>query len=179
MPTERKVAQVAELRELIRDAQIAISTAYQGISVSDQVELRRQLNAAGAEMRVVKNTLLRIAAKDEGLDVFGELAQGATALVLSRDDIVAPARALSGYLRENPTSPVEVRSAVVEGELVDAAYVLDLATVPPREELLGRIAGGLVGKVRELMTLLDGTTRDFAGLLEARALQMESEGEAG
>jgi len=123
MPTERKVAQVAELRELIRDAQIAISTAYQGISVSDQVELRRQLNAAGAEMRVVKNTLLRIAAKDEGLDVFGELAQGATALVLSRDDIVAPARALSGYLRENPTSPVEVRSAVVEGELVDAAYV--------------------------------------------------------
>jgi large subunit ribosomal protein L10 len=174
MPTERKVAQVAELRELIRDAQIAISTAYQGISVSDQVELRRQLTAVGAEMRVVKNTLLRIAAKDEGLDAFGELAQGATALVLSRDDIVAPARALSAYLRENPTSPIEVRSAVVEGALVDAAYVRDLATVPPRDELLARIAGGVVGPIVELAGLLQATTREFAGLIEARATQLEA-----
>jgi large subunit ribosomal protein L10 len=173
MPTERKITQVAELRELIRDAQIAISTAYQGISVSEQVELRRQLSAAGAEMRVVKNTLLRIAAKDEGLDVFGELAQGATALVLSRDDIVAPARALAAYLREHPTSPVEVRSAVVEGALVDAAYVQDLATVPPREELLARIAGGVVAPLVELMGLLQATTREFAGLIEARATQLE------
>jgi len=74
---------------------------------------------------------------------------------------------------------VEIRSAVVSGEVVDAAYVRDLATVPPREELLARIAGGLVGKVRELMMLLDATTRDFAGLIEARAAQLESEGEAG
>ncbi len=174
MPTERKVAQVAELRELIREAEIAISTAYQGISVAEQVELRRQLSAAGAEMRVVKNTLLRIAAKDEGLEAFGELAQGATALVLSRDDIVAPARALAAYLRARPASPVEVRSAVVEGALVDAAYVHDLATVPPRDELLARIAGGVVGPLVELAGLLQATTREFAGLIEARATQLEA-----
>jgi ribosomal protein L10 len=65
---------------------------------------------------------------------------------------------------------------VVEGELVDEAYVRDLASVPPRDELLARIAGGLVGKVRELMGLLDATTRDFAGLIEARAAQLESGG---
>lgn len=173
MATERKVAQVIELRELIRDAQIAISTAYQGISVGEQVALRRQLTAVGAEMRVVKNTLLRIAARDEGLDVFGDLAQGPTALVLSRDDVTAPARVLADYLRTHPGSPVTLRAAVVEGELVDAAYVHELAAVPPREELLARIAGGVVGPLVELAGLLQATTREFAGLVEARAAQLE------
>ena len=174
MPTERKVAQVTELRDLIREVQIAISTAYQGISVGEQVELRRELTAVGAEMRVVKNTLLRIAAKDEGLDAFSELAQGATALVFSRDDIVAPARVLTAYLQAHPASPVAVRSAVVEGLLVDAAYVEDLAMVPPRDELLARIAGGVVGPLVELVGLLQATAREFAGLIEARAVQLES-----
>jgi len=65
---------------------------------------------------------------------------------------------------------------VVNGAVVDAAYVQDLATVPPRDELLARIAGSLVAKVRELMMLLEATTREFAGLVEARAAQLESEG---
>ena len=95
------------------------------------------------------------------------------------DDLVAPARALVDYIKANAGTAVKIRRAVVSGEVVDAAYVMDLATVPSREELLSRIAGGLVGKVRELMMLLDGTTREFAGLLEARAVQIESEGEAG
>jgi hypothetical protein len=71
-----------------------------------------------------------------------------------------------------------IRNAVIGGELVDAAYVQDLATVPRRDELLARIAGGLVGKIRELMMLLSATTRDFAGLVEARAVQLEEQGES-
>jgi large subunit ribosomal protein L10 len=71
---------------------------------------------------------------------------------------------------------VAIRRAVVNGAVVDAAYVQDLATVPPRDELLARIAGSLVAKIRELMMLLEATTREFAGLVEARAAQLESEG---
>ncbi|MCY4638768.1 MAG: 50S ribosomal protein L10 [Chloroflexi bacterium] len=173
MPTTAKVTEVGELRLLIRDAQIAISTGYQGISVGEQVVLRRRLTEAGAEMRVIKNTLLRIAARDEGLDAFGELAQGPTALVISREDVTAPARVLAAYLREHPASPVEMRGAVVEGKLVDAAFVQELAAVPPREELLGRIAGGVVGPLVEFTSLLQAATREFAGLIEARAAQLE------
>ncbi len=173
MPTAGKVAEVTELRALIRDAQIAISTAYQGIPVGEQVLLRRELTRVGAEMRVIKNTLLRIAARDEGLDVFGELAQGPTALVTSREDVTAPARVLAAYLRAHPTSPVELRGAVLEGKLVDAAFVRELAAVPPREELLGRIAGGVVGPLVEFAGLLQAVTREFAGLIEARAAQLE------
>jgi large subunit ribosomal protein L10 len=173
LPTERKVAQVAEITELIRDAEIAISTAYQGISVADQVELRATLSQAGAQMRVVKNTLLRIAARDAGLNDFAALADGPTAIVVGRDEPLSAARALTDYLRAHPTSPVKIRSAVVGGQLVDANYVNDLATVPPREELLSRIAGGLVGQLTQFMLLIQATTREFAGLVEARATQLE------
>jgi len=179
MPTERKIQQVADLKDQISRAEIAIATSYQGTSVAEQVALRQALRDVGAEMRVVKNTLLKIAAKDAGLEQFGDLADGPTAVVFGFEEPVAPARALATYLREHDTSAVKIRRAVVDGLLVDEAYVRDLATVPPREELLARIAGGLVGKIRELMMLLDATTRDFVGLVEARAAQLEAEGEAG
>lgn len=176
MPTERKVAQVGEITELIRDAEIAISTAYQGISVADQVELRATLSNVGAQMRVVKNTLLRIAAREAGLDQFVGLADGPTALVVGRDEPISAAKALAGYLRAHPNSPVKIRSAVVSGQLVDAAYVEDLATVPPREELLGRLAGNVIGQLTQFAGLIQATTREFAGLVEARAAQLEGAG---
>jgi len=178
MPTERKIQQVAELKDQIGRAEIAIAASYQGTSVAEQVALRQAIREVGAEMRVVKNTLLKIAATDAGLEQFGELADGPTAVVFGYDEPVAPARAITDYLKANDSSAVVIRRAVVGGELVDEAYVRDLATVPPREELLARIAGGLVGQIRELMGLLDATTREFAGLVEARAAQLESEGPA-
>ncbi len=178
MPTERKLQLVAELKDQIGRAEIAIATSYQGTSVAEQVALRQAIREAGAELRVVKNTLLKIAASDAGLEQFAELADGPTAVVFGYDEPVAPARALTTYLKDNDESALEIRNAVVGGELVDEAYVRDLATVPPKEELLARIAGGLVGKIRELMMLLDGTTREFAGLVEARAAQLEEQGPA-
>jgi large subunit ribosomal protein L10 len=173
LPTERKVTQVGEITALIRDAEIAISTAYQGISVADQVALRATLSDAGAQMRVVKNTLLRIAARDAGLDQFAALADGPTALVVGRDEPISAAKALFGYLRAHPNSPVKIRSAVVSGQLVDAAYVEDLATVPSREALLGRLAGNVIGQITQFLGLIQATSRDFVGLVEARAAQLE------
>ncbi len=173
MPTEKKVAQVAELKDQIERAEIAIATSYQRVNVAQQIELRRAIREAGGEMRVVKNTLLKIAATDAGLEQFGQLADGPTAIVFGYEEPVAPARAIATYLKENDESAFKIRSAIVGGELVDAAYVEDLATVPPRDELLSRIAGGLVGKLRELMMLIDVTPREFVSLLEARANQLE------
>ena len=175
MPTAKKVQQVAELKDRIGRAEIAIATSYQHVAVAEQVALRRVIREAGAEMRVVKNTLWKLAAADAGLEQFAELVDGPTAVVFGYEEPVAPARALATYLREHAGSSFEIRRAIVDGELVDAAYVEDLATVPPRDELLARIAGGLVGKIRELMQLLDATTREFAGLVEARASQLEDE----
>ncbi len=178
MPTARKVAMVAELRELLADAEIAIATSYQGVPMGTQVELRRTLTEAGAQFQVVKNTLLKRAANEVGQPLYGELTAGPTALAIGVGDIVAVAKALTTFIQSRPNTPLAVRGAVVNGQLVDAAYVQDLATVPPRDELVARLAGSLVSKIAELVGLLQATAREFAGLIEARATQLEEQGAA-
>jgi len=176
LPTERKIQLVDELTQLISEAQIAIATSYQGIAVSDQTVLRTAMREAGVRFRVVKNNLLLRAADAAGLPVFRELADGPTALVVGTDDPVTAAKVIADYIKDNPNTTVEIRNAVLDGELVDAAYINDLATIPPKDELLARIAGGLVGQVRQFAGLIQATTRDFSGLIEARANQLEAEG---
>ncbi len=176
MPTPRKVLMVAELRELLQNAEIAIATSYQGVPMGVQSELRRTLEDAGAQFQVVKNTLLKRAANEVGQPLFGELTDGPTALAVSTGDIVAAAKALTTFISSRPNTPLAVRRAVVNGQLVDTAYVQDLATVPPKDELVARLAGNLVSKIAELVGLLQATARDFAGLIEARAVQLEEQG---
>ncbi len=176
MATPRKVLMVAELRELLQNAEIAIATSYQGVPMGVQSDLRRTLEDAGAQFQVVKNTLLKRAANEVGQPLFGELTDGPTALAVSTGDIVAAAKALTTFISSRPNTPLAVRRAVVNGQLVDTAYVQDLATVPPKDELVARLAGNLVSKISELVGLLQATARDFAGLIEARAVQLEEQG---
>ena len=173
LPTQRKVDQVTQISALISRAEIAISTAYQGVPMAKQIELRQQLRAVGAEMLVVKNTLLRIAAAGIGKPQFGELGDGATAIVVGFDEPVSAAKALTAFIRANEPTAVAIRRAIVGGSLVDEAYVRDLATVPSRDELAARLAGNLVAKMAEFAGLLVATQRKFAGLIEARAKQLE------
>ena len=174
LPTQRKVDQVAKITELINRAEIAISTAYQGVSMAKQTELRTLLCEAGCEMLVVKNTLLRIAAEQTGKPEYAQISDEATALVVGFDEPVAAAKALTAFIRANNDTKVAIRKAVVGGQVVDEAYVRDLATLPTREQLVAKLAGNLVGKIAELSGLLVATQREFAGLVEARAKQLES-----
>jgi len=174
LPTQHKIDQVADLTALLRGAEIAVGTSYKGLTVAELTTLRRQMNAAGVQVRVVKNTLLRRAATEVGNAEFGQLAQQDTAILVG-SDIVETARLVAQYRREHVNTPFTVRNAVISGGLVDAAYVEDLSTVPPRDELLARIAGGLTGKIREFAGLLQATTREFAGLIDARATQLEGQ----
>lgn len=176
MPTAQKIATVHELKLLLESADIAISTAYQGVPVTTQTQLRQALADAGAQFRVVKNTLLKRAANDAGRPVFGELTEGATAIAVGTGDVVATAKALTSFIQARPNTPIRVQRAVVNGELVDAAYVADLATVPPRDELVAKLAGNLIAKIAELVGLLQATMREFAGLIDARATQLEGQG---
>ncbi len=173
MPTAHKVEQVEELTALLRGAEIAIAASYQGLPVSELTALRRTLGGGGVQMRVVKNTLLRRAANAVGREEYAALAEGPTAILVG-DDPIATARVVMQYRREHANSPFQVRRAVYGTALVDAAYVEGLSTVPPREVLLGRIAGNLKSKIAEFAGLLQATTRDFAGLIEARAKQLEA-----
>lgn len=175
MPTQRKIDQVAALSALLSSAEIVIGANYRGMTVAQQTQLRQALGAQGVQMRVVKNTLLRLAAADAGREIVAQLADGPTAVVVSDGDPVAAAKVVAQYRRDHANTPFAVRTAVMGESLFDAAYVEDLATVPPRDELIARIAGSLTSKIGELAGLLQATTREFASLIDARASQLEAQ----
>jgi len=173
MPTPRKVEQVAVLEDVISRAEIAISAQYQGIAMDQQVELRARLREAGAEMYVVKNTLLRIAAERAGRPQFVELADGPTAIIVGYDEPVSASKALVAYLRDHNDSKVQIRRAVIGEEVVSEDYVRQLAALPSKDELVAKLAGNVIAKIGEFSGLLVATQRKFIGLVEARATQIE------
>lgn len=172
MPTPKKTATVAELHEQISRAAIAISADYSGMSVGQLQGLRRALRESGADFRVVKITLLRRAAEQAGRGDLLQVVEGPTALALGYGDIIAPAKALTEHVRA-ARLPLTIRGAWAEGQVLSAADVASLATVPPREELLSRIVGGLQSPLVNLVGLLNASLREFAGLVDARATQLE------
>ena len=185
MPTQKKIDTVAELRERIERAVIAIAADYSGLSVPEMAKLRSAMRDAEAtELRVIKNRLFLRAADAAGKPEMAQLLDGPTAVIFGYDDVVAPAKVASEYMR-SARNDFAVRSAVLDGQLLTAADVQALASLPPREILAGQIAGALIAPVANLAGLLNNllanapgrllndTMHTFAGLLDARAKQLE------
>ena len=174
MPTAKKEATVAELKDLVARANIVIGADYRGLTVKQMTALRRVLRESGTEARVVKNKLFKIAAEQAGVSGASAIAEGATLVIFGYGDIVAPAKAVSDYARtaRNAFAP---RTAFLDGSILDSAAIADLASLPSREQLIAKLAGAFISPVQNLVNLLSASLRDTAGLLEARAAQMEGE----
>src|SRR3954469_8537169 len=101
-PRPEKVAVVDEVRERLSSSSAALLTEYRGLKVGDLASLRRTLRAAGGDYKIYKNTLVRFAARDLGLDDFEALLVGPTAIAFVDGDAAAVAKALRDYARTNP-----------------------------------------------------------------------------
>ena len=105
MPSEKvleaKKAQVAETVEILKAAQTGVLVDYRGLNVEEDTELRRKLREANVKYFVIKNTLLRLAAKEVGLDALDEALHGPTAIAVSSEDAVAPAKVIADFAKEN------------------------------------------------------------------------------
>ena len=172
MPTEKKIETVEELTDLLSRSSVVIGADYRGLRVADTTALRRQLRDAGIEMHVIKNTLFRLAAEAAGKPGLAPLAEGPTALVIGFGDPVAPIKTVVDYQRtaRNTFTP---RNAFLEGKLMPAASLADLATLPPKDMLIAQVAGALQSPIVTFVYLLDATLQEFSGLLDARAEQLE------
>lgn len=160
---------------MISRSTITIGTDYRGLSVKQLTEMRRALRGAEVELRIIKNNLVKIASENAGRPELVGILEGPTALAFGySDDVVAPAKAITEFIR-SARLEVKLHGAFVEGQMVDASGVESLASVPSKEVLLGKIAGALISPAAQLAGLLSGTLREFAGLIEARANQVEGE----
>ena len=176
MPTEAKSEAIAELTDKLERARGAVLLTTQGLTVAEVTELRRRLRAAGIEMHVVKNTLLRIAAERAHYQDLSELLHGQTAIALSYEDEIAAAKTITDYLRTARTSkPVTVKAGLLELAPITAKQVEDLAKIQGKDQLRAQVVGTIHGPLNQLYGLLTAPMRDLVNVLEASVRQLGGE----
>lgn len=164
-PRPEKVAVVEEVREKLSSSNAAILTEYRGLKVSELSALRRSLRSAGGEYRIYKNTLVRFAARDLGLDSLEDQLVGPTAIAFVDGDAAAVAKALRDYARTNPN--LVVKGGILGENVLTAADAAALADLPSRDVLLARFAGLLAAPMQQFAGLLQALPRNFAYGLKA------------
>jgi len=158
-PRPEKVAVVEEVRGRLEQSQAALLTEYRGLNVADISALRRSLREAGGEYKIYKNTLVRFAARDLGLEI-EDLLTGPTAVAFVDGDPVTVAKALRDFARTHES--LVVKGGVLGDKLLSAADARALADVAPREELLARLAGAMAAPMVQFAGLLQALPRNFA-----------------
>ena len=143
MPRPDKVAVVDEVKKDLAGSAATLLTHYRGLTVTELAELRARLREAGAEYRVVKNTLTRRAAEDAGIEGLAELLVGPTALVFCAEDPVGPSKALKAFAKDHPD--LLVRGGYLDGEVLDEAAAIKLADLSSKDELLAQLVGLMYG----------------------------------
>ena len=151
-------------------ATVAIATDYRGLTMADLTALRRRLRDSGVEFHVVKNTLARLAAQQAGRTAYHELLGGPTALALSYGDEAGAAKALTDYLRTSRLN-LPIRGAVLASRVLSTEEVSVLASLPPREVIVGRVLGGMQAPIVNLVFVLNGLLGGLVRVLDARAKQ--------
>jgi large subunit ribosomal protein L10 len=166
-----KEAVIGQLHAKMAKAKAAILAEPKGLNVATVTELRRKCREAQVEYRIVKNSLAIRAAKGTDLEQLAEKFVGPTALVMSYDDVVAPAKILADFAkdRENFT----LRIAVVQGKVIDVKGIMALAKLPSLPELRSRIAGVIAQPASKLVRLLAAPGQQLAQVLGARKEQLE------
>lgn len=149
---EEKAAQVAVISEKLQNSASVIVVDYLGLNVAEVTELRKQLREAGVEMQVLKNTILRRAAKDANIEGLDEYFAGPTAVAFSSEDIVAPAKILSEFAKK--AENLSIKGGLVEGKVANVEVINQVASMPGREELLAMLAQVLQAPIRNTASVL-------------------------
>ena len=173
-PRAEKVAVVDEVRGHFADSDAAILTEYRGLKVKDLAGLRRTLRANGGEYKIFKNTLVRLAAKQSGLEQLESLLEGPTGITFVSGDAAAVAKSLREYSRTNPL--LVIKGGVLGDKIIGARETAALADLPSREVLLARLAGAMAAPMQQLAGLLQALPRNLAYGLAALRDQKAAEG---
>lgn len=171
MRKSEKEQVVAELREALAAQSEVIVTGYRGLTVKDLTELRRSLRKLGGQLRVVKKTLFhRALAEDERAGLTQHL-EGPIAVTLVSGDALQVLKEMSAFARRH--DQLDFKAGWVQSHLFDGGQLAELAAIPPREELLGRLVGVLSAPLSQLVGTLQAVPRDLVLTLKAIAAQRE------
>ncbi|MCI9919638.1 50S ribosomal protein L10 [Clostridioides difficile] len=159
---EIKSEVVSEIVEKLQKSSAAVVVDYKGLTVEEVTELRKQMREAGVDYKVYKNTLVRRAAKEVGIEQFNdELLVGTNAIAFGYDDPVAPARILKGFMDSHPK--MKLKMGIVEGAFYDESKIVEMANIPSREVLIAKLLGSLKAPVSNFAYLIDAIAKKAEG----------------
>lgn len=158
MPSEKvllaKQEKVEKLTEMLKNSAAGVLVDYKGITVEEDTKLRKELREAGVTYFVEKNTILRFALKNAGLEGLTNVLEGTTAIAISNDDQTAPARILGKFAEDCKDEKFHLKAGYIGEELYDVEGVKALSKIPSREVLLAQLVGSLQGPIQKLAATL-------------------------
>src|SRR5437588_1874367 len=166
-PRPAKVAVVNEVRDRLSSSDAAILTEYRGLNVSELATLRRSLREAGGQYKIYKNTLVRFAVRELGLEELEEMLLGPTAIAFVDGDAAAVAKSLRDFARGNPN--LVIKGGVLGETILSAKDASALAELPSREQLLAQLAGAMAAPLQQMAGLLKALPQNFAYGIRALA----------
>ncbi|MBI2858736.1 MAG: 50S ribosomal protein L10 [Chloroflexi bacterium] len=174
MAREEKVQAVDELADTLARCKIAIVTEGTGVNASAVTQLRKVLREAGVEYRVVKNTLMILAADKVQKQGIKPLLQGPTAIAFGMKSEVSTAKVLADYIRTSGT-PLKIKGAILGERALSLREVTILTTLPPREVLIADLLGKMKSPISATVFVLGSPIRGIVGVLQARVRQLEGQ----
>lgn len=172
MNREEKKQFVSDLHDRLEKAQGTFLVHYQGLKVEDINRLRNELRTIGVEFQVVKNRLLKFACEGTETESIKDEMQGPSAIALTFDDVVAPAKTLVNFAKN--FKQLEVKKGQVSGKVIDANDIKHLATLPSREVLLGQTLSAMQAVPAGFVRLLGGMIGQLMNVLKAIEEQKEA-----
>lgn len=150
---KQKEEEVNALAEKFKNAKLVLLTDYRGITVEDVTGLRNTLRDANSEYKVIKNNIIRRALDKNGENSLDSLLEGPTAVVIAEEDYLNPLKAIYKFSKDNDY--YKIKGGIVEGKAMLTEELITLAKLPSKQELLGMLAGALLGNVSKLAVALD------------------------
>lgn len=167
-----KVAKIAELKELLASSKCTVLVDFCGLTVAQDTELRRKMREAGVHYNVVKNTLLRIAAQEAGIEGLEPVLEHNTAIAVSPEDPVAVAKVVCDFAKAN--DKLKIKVGILDGKVISAEEVKAVAALPPKEVLIAKVLGSMQAPISGFVNVLQGTIRNVVYALDAVRKAKES-----
>jgi|TARA_B100000029_G_scaffold459666_1_gene490025 large subunit ribosomal protein L10 len=165
MPKTKNIEQVKELSETFSKATAVYFTEYHGLNVSDVTKLRSEFFKADVEYKVAKNTLIKLAAEQNEISGLDDVLKGSTAIAVSYDEPVAPAKVIKEFTKDSdlPT----VKGILFDGEFLAGEEFKKLADMPSKDELLAKLIAMLNSPLQKLVSTLSAPLQNTVGVLNS------------
>jgi large subunit ribosomal protein L10 len=173
MPTEAKRAEIDALAKCVKSSRAIFIAEYRGLTVSKSTAVRKAIRACGGEMKVAKNTLMRIALMESSQIAADEMSFGPNAYFFAYDDPVATARAIRDFSKEKGNEALSIKGGILGRQLLTREQVFALADLPSKETLISMLLGTLNNPIRSFVTVLSGPSRGLVTALSRIQEQKE------